>query len=149
MILAAAGVKRLGLEKRIGEHLSVDTMMPAVGQGALAIELRGDDAEMATLVEALNHQPTLVATTAERALLRELEGGCQVPIGAYARVESGASLHISAMVAALDGSELVRGTRSGEASQPEAAGKGLALDLLSRGADRILGQIRATGAARA
>ena len=107
MILARAGVVRLGWAERIGESLDPLTMLPAVGQGALGIEIRNGDKKIMKIVKQLHHEATGHATTAERALLRALEGGCQVPIGAYARIEErkrgGPLLLVDAMVGSLDG----------------------------------------------
>jgi hydroxymethylbilane synthase len=143
MLLARAGVTRLGLEDRIGEVLPFDTVLPAVGQGALGIEVRSADSRVLRLLAGLIHDHTLRTTLAERALLRRLEGGCQIPIGAHARFsEDGGSLHLEAIVGSLDGKTTLRAQRQGEPSDPEALGIALAEDLLGRGADTILRQIR-------
>jgi hydroxymethylbilane synthase len=136
IVLAAAGLRRLGWADRIAELLPPEVMCSAVGQGALAIETReagaGRDA-----VAALNDAETHAAVTAERGVLAALGGGCQVPIGAYARVEAG-RLQIQAVVIAPDGSELVRGHSEGASSDAAAIGRALGDDLLHRGARRIL-----------
>lgn len=148
IVLAAAGLKRLGLEHRIRELLPPAIMCPAVGQGALTIETRvyrkeGDAFE---LVRQLDHRDSRIAITAERALLAALEGGCQVPIGGYAVVE-GATVHLRAIVASPDGSRVIRGELSGELSggssgdQAAQIGTALAKDLLSRGAREILSEV--------
>ncbi|MDH3252993.1 MAG: hydroxymethylbilane synthase, partial [Ignavibacteria bacterium] len=147
MILARAGVTRLGWDKRIGETVSPEVILPAVGQGALGIEVRQGDDRVQSLIAALDHQPTAQATRAERALLRTLEGGCQVPIGAFARVEhDGLSLrlNIDAVVGSLDGANVVRGNITGTTEECEELGTRLAEILLSRGADAILRTIRST-----
>ncbi len=139
IVLAAAGLRRLGLEDRISQLLSPAIMCPAVGQGALAIETRieGDALE---LVRKLDHAETRMAITAERALLAVLEGGCQVPIGGYAVVKDGA-IYLRAIVASPDGSRIVKGELAG--SDPAQVGTSLAQDLLSRGAREILDQVYA------
>ncbi|HLX45496.1 MAG TPA: hydroxymethylbilane synthase [Bryobacteraceae bacterium] len=135
IVLAAAGLRRLGWQDRICELIPVDVMCPAVGQGALAIEARDDAGPALELVKKLNHHPTMLAVTAERALLATLEGGCQVPIGGYARVD-GETIHLRAIVASPDGTRIVRGERSG--SDPGKIGTDLGRELLDRGAREIL-----------
>jgi hydroxymethylbilane synthase len=136
VVLAAAGLKRLGWAARIAEILPCEVMCPAVGQGALGIEARtagaGRDA-----CAALDHPETHQAVTAERGLLASLGGGCQVPIGAHASVREG-RLKLVALVASPDGSEVVRGEAEGPAADAEALGRGLGAELLARGARRIL-----------
>jgi hydroxymethylbilane synthase len=138
IVLAAAGLKRLGLEGRICQFLSPDIMCPAVGQGALAIETRMDG-DVFELVRKLDHAESRLAITAERALLATLEGGCQVPIGGYATVD-GTTLHLRAIVASPDGSKIIRGELSSGLTNQDATqvGTALANDLLSRGAREIL-----------
>ena len=143
IVLAAAGLKRLGLEDRIRELLPPAIMCPAVGQGALAIETRMDD-EAFGLARQLDHAESRIAITAERALLAALEGGCQVPIGGHA-VVSGKIVHLRAIVASPDGSRIIRGELAGIAlgDHPRQLGAALASDLLSRGAREILSQVYA------
>ncbi|MER3524114.1 MAG: hydroxymethylbilane synthase [Ignavibacteria bacterium] len=146
MLLARAGVVRLGWTDRIGETLSLESMLPAVGQGALGIEIRHGDETTAELVRPLHHLPTAYAALAERALLRKLEGGCQIPIGTYGRVvdENGRQiLRLDAVVGSLDGTRIVRGHIAGSVDAAELVGEELALTLLHSGADRILQEIRA------
>lgn len=147
MILARAGVLRLGWEDRIGESLDPLFILPAVGQGALGVEIRQGDDRVASVVRTLHHDQSGYATSAERALLRALEGGCQVPIGAFARVTRDAGgvplLFLDAMVGSLDGRQLVRGAISGPPDQAEQLGEALADDLLNQGAKAILDAIRA------
>jgi len=136
IVLAAAGLKRLGWSDRIAELLPAEIMCSAVGQGALAIETRGEGAgrdACATLDDAT----TRAAVTAERAVLAALGGGCQVPIGAHATVAAG-RLHIVAVVASPDGSELIRGHSEGAADEAARIGSALGSDLLDRGARKIL-----------
>ncbi len=145
MILARAGVVRLGREEHVGETLSPEVILPAVGQGALAVEIRTGDDRIRSIVRALDHQPTAQATRAERALLRRLEGGCQVPIGTYGRVVDGGSgrtLVLDAVVGSLDGTTVVQGNITGVPEEGEELGTELAGILLSRGADGILRTIR-------
>lgn len=150
MMLAHAGVVRLGLLGRAGETLPTELFLPAVGQGALAVEIREEDSRVRAIVAELNHEPTRRATAAERALLRRLEGGCQIPIGAYARVEEtdgiGDRLTLDALVGSLDGTTVIRDRATGRAEEAEQLGLALAESLLRAGADRILRDIRsATG----
>jgi hydroxymethylbilane synthase len=136
IVLAAAGLKRLGWSDRIAEVLPPDVMCPAVGQGALALESReigaGKDA-----CAALDHAPTRAAVTAERAVLAALGGGCQVPIGAHATVDDG-RLRLLAIVASPDGTELVRAESQGSVPDAAALGRDLGEELLARGARKIL-----------
>ena len=141
IVLAAAGLKRLGWGSRIAELLDADRMCCAAGQGALAIETRASGAGFEA-VQALDHAPTHAAVAAERGLLGSLGGGCQVPIGAYATVE-GDRLRMSAIVASPDGSEIVRGEREGAAAEAAAIGRALGAELLARGARRILDAVYA------
>jgi len=136
ILLAAAGLKRLGWGDRIAELLAEETMCPAVGQGALAIETRASGAGFEAC-RAMDHAATHAAVTAERGVLRALGGGCQVPIGAYATVDGG-RLRIVAIVASPDGAELVRGESEGPAGEAAHIGRELGQELLERGARRIL-----------
>jgi len=136
IVLAAAGLNRLGWAARIAEILTTVTMCPAVGQGALAIETRSSGAGWDACA-ALDHPATHAAVAAERAFLRALGGGCQVPIGAHASV-AGASLHLKGLVIAPDGRAVVRGERGGEAAEAEAIGAMLGAELLAQGARAIL-----------
>jgi hydroxymethylbilane synthase len=137
VILAKAGVDRLGLGEKITEILDTALMLPAVGQGALGIEMREADRDMAELVANLDDEDTRSCVTAERALLRELEGGCQVPLGAWARIGAGGLL-LEACVLSPDGKEHLRRELDGEPEEAEAIGKRLGQILLEAGADRIL-----------
>jgi hydroxymethylbilane synthase len=136
ILLAAAGLKRLGWADRIAEILEPSVMCSAVGQGALAIETRSSGAGLQACAP-LDHPGTHAAVTAERGVLGALGGGCQVPIGARATVHGG-RLHLQAIVASPDGAELIRGESEGAASEAEAIGRALGEDLLARGARRIL-----------
>jgi hydroxymethylbilane synthase len=138
IILAAAGVHRLGLEKHIQYRIPPDVMCPAVGQGALAIEIRRDDQLTRSLVQFLDHAETRAAIVCERALLGSLGGGCQVPIGAFAE-KRGGELHLRAMVGRPDGTEILREQASG--ADPRELGRATAHALLKRGADRILSDV--------
>jgi hydroxymethylbilane synthase len=136
IVLAAAGLRRLGWAGRIRELIDPEIMCPAVGQGALAIETRDDDGPAQRLARQLNHAASNTAVTAERSLLATLEGGCQVPIGAYATVQ-GATIQLRAIVSSPDGSRVVRDRASG--SEPVALGRELGERLLAAGAREILG----------
>jgi hydroxymethylbilane synthase len=137
VILAAAGLRRLGLENRINTLLDSDEMLPAVGQGALAVEARTDDRATLEMVAPLNHLSTRAACTAERALLRGLGGGCQLPIAGHARV-SDAGLRLDGLVASVDGEALIRETIEGATDDAALLGARLAEILLSRGASSLL-----------
>lgn len=139
IILAAAGVKRLGWEERITEFLPEDIVLSAVGQGCIAVEISQEREDIRSLLTLLNHQVTAQAVLAERALMRELEGGCQVPIGALATVQENI-IHLQAMVASLDGKRLLRASAEGKDS--EGVGKDAANKLLALGAGDILAEIR-------
>ncbi|MBI2881332.1 MAG: hydroxymethylbilane synthase [Candidatus Tectomicrobia bacterium] len=140
VVLAAAGFARMGWTDRITEVLPPEVCLPAVGQGALALECRAEDREAAACVRGLDHPETRRAVEAERALLRRLEGGCRVPVGALGEVR-GEEVRLRAVIASLDGETLVRGAASG--GDPEEVGKKLAEDLLGRGGEAILREIRA------
>ncbi|HYI96885.1 MAG TPA: hydroxymethylbilane synthase [Bryobacteraceae bacterium] len=136
IVLACAGLNRLGWSGRIAEHLPVEVMCPAVGQGALAVQTRNDDGPAARICSNLNHRPTYEAVGAERALLSVLGGGCHVPIGAHASFESGL-LHLRAIVISPDGSRMVK--REAYGTDPEMVGSTLGEELLEHGAREILG----------
>jgi hydroxymethylbilane synthase len=136
ILLASAGLRRLGWGDRIAEILDPARMCPAVGQGALAIETRASGAGF-DAVQPLDHGATHAAVAAERGVLGALGGGCQVPIGAYA-VVTGNRVRVHAIVASPDGAEIVRGESEGPVANADAIGRALALDLLERGARRIL-----------
>ncbi len=140
IILANAGLTRMGFEKRITHLLQTDVMLPAVGQGALGIEIRQDDQRVREIVATQDHVETRAGTLAERALLAKLEGGCQVPIGAYGRVENEA-LILDGLVASLDGTTVFRDRVEGSIDAPEALGLKLAEMLIGQGADEVLAQI--------
>lgn len=137
VVMAAAGLRRLGLQDRISEYFSVDQVCPAAGQGVLAIEIRRGDGHAARAVEPLDHTPTRFAVRAERALLRNLGGGCLTPIAAFAEV-SGGSLKMTGVVASPDGVKVIRALVTGPADDPESAGARLAKDLLRQGAASVL-----------
>ncbi|MCC6586197.1 MAG: hydroxymethylbilane synthase [Bryobacterales bacterium] len=137
IVLAAAGLRRLGWGGRIAEIIPVEIMCPAVGQGALAIETRNGQDEAAAVCATLIHEDTFQAVTAERALLAGLGGGCQVPIGAHARVRAD-RLHLRAIVARPDGGEVIAREAEGPLERAQRIGAQLAQDLLAAGADRLL-----------
>ena len=140
VILAAAGLERLGHSDRIKAVIPSSVCLPAVGQGALAIECRTDDAEVRQMLDFLNDMPTVYATNAERAFLGLLEGGCQVPIGVHADVE-GEKIKIEAIIAALDGSTVLRDTIEGAADDAVALGQELGRKMLANGGQAILAAI--------
>ena len=143
IVLATAGLKRLGLDGRITAHLPAEDFPPAVSQGAIGVCCRADDQETMQWLAPLDDHATRIATTAERALLRRIEGGCQVPLGALARVE-GDRLRMHAAVCTLDGTTMLRTEGEMPASVDDASrlGERLAEDLLAQGADRIIAQQR-------
>ena len=143
IILARAGVDRLKLKKYISSYISTDEILPAVGQGALGIEIHKENKTVADILTSLHHEETYKSVVAERALLRALEGGCQVPIGAFAEVKPG-GLYLDAMVGSLDGSITYRKKLRGSKNNPEELGKNLAKDLLKAGAKEILKEVYET-----
>ncbi|MBM4169167.1 MAG: hydroxymethylbilane synthase [Ignavibacteria bacterium] len=141
IVLAGAGVRRLGWTDRIAEEIPLDVMLPAVGQGALAVEIRDADAPLRDLLKVVHHDATAAATRGERAFLRHLEGGCQIPIGTYGRIEE-SRFKMDGLIGSLDGHRVVRGSVSGVPAEAEALGTGLAKELLERGGREILEEIR-------
>ena len=139
-ILAVAGLRRLGFGGRITEVLPISMILPAVGQGALAIEAREDDAETRELVAFLNDEATVACAKAERAFLARVEGGCQVPVGVYATPED-SGLHVEAVIASLDGKRLYRDHVSGQVKDAEPLGTELADKLLDMGGIDIMHEI--------
>ncbi|AEG59886.1 hydroxymethylbilane synthase [Desulforamulus ruminis] len=142
VVLAAAGIIRMGWEDMIAEIIPFDICLPAVGQGAIAVECREDDAEVLTLLQGVEHPDTRTATDAERSLLRYLEGGCQVPIGAYGRVERD-RLYLQAVVATLDGRQVLRAQGESTLNRAGDLGVEVAEKLLSMGGKKILETVRA------
>jgi hydroxymethylbilane synthase len=140
IILAAAGVRRLGFEERITETLDTTLSLPAIAQGAVGIECRAGDEFINSLIGPLNHAETATCVGAERALLKRLEGGCQVPIAAHAVLNDG-SLTIEGLVGSVSGDTIIRDRREGSPEEAEALGVALAEELLSRGADKILAEV--------
>ncbi|MCL1925690.1 MAG: hydroxymethylbilane synthase [Syntrophorhabdaceae bacterium] len=140
VILAAAGVRRLGWEGKIRQYLSVEQSIPAIGQGALGIEARLDDELATKAVAFLNDAETRLAVCAERKMLERLDGGCQAPIAGYAKVLANEIL-LTGMVGRPDGSEIARGSRSGPLDAPEELGIALAEELLMKGGRRILEEV--------
>lgn len=137
IILAAAGLKRLGLGARIRSVLTIEQSLPAAGQGALAIEYRAERGDIAASLAALNHRATELAVRAERAVSRALGGSCQLPLAAYASV-TGATIGLRGLVANPDGKSMVKAEVSGPSGSPEELGARLAGELRAQGADRIL-----------
>ncbi|MHB0925545.1 MAG: hydroxymethylbilane synthase [Gallionellaceae bacterium] len=137
IILAAAGLKRLGLGERIRNIISSEDSLPAVGQGALGIECRTDRADVIASLQPLHHPDTAACVLAERAMSRVLAGSCQVPLGGFAEVQNG-KLRMRGFVASPDGKRMVRAELSGEIADPEALGKRVADALLAQGAGEIL-----------
>jgi hydroxymethylbilane synthase len=141
VMLAAAGMKRLGWEDRINEYLPPEFFLPAVGQGALAIEIRSDDKETAEIIALLNHLPTWRNITAERTFLSALGGGCRAPIAALATVNS-TTLKLEGMVADVKKKKILRSSEEGSAANPEKPGEKLAQKLLALGAAEFIAEVR-------
>ena len=140
IILAAAGLKRLGFESRIHQIIPNEISLHAVGQGALGIECKSDDKDVLKIINILEDRVTSQRCLAERAFLRELEGGCQVPIGVNSIIEND-KLNLTGMVASIDGNKLIKDISIGNVNAPEEVGKKLAEKLIKQGADKILSEI--------
>ncbi|MDY6824105.1 MAG: hydroxymethylbilane synthase [Thermodesulfobacteriota bacterium] len=140
VILAAAGLTRLGFGDRITEHMDQTHMLPAVAQGALCVEIRENDPDIQPIVDTLEHRETRIAVTGERAFLRRLEGGCQVPMAAFARLD-GDRISIDGLVADLDGSRVIKDSVAGTTDRAADLGIELAEKLLAAGAGEILNSI--------
>jgi len=140
IILAAAGLKRLGFESRIHQIIPSEVSLHAVGQGALGIECKSDDKKVLEIINILEDKPTSQRCLAERAFLRELEGGCQVPIGVNSKIQN-EQLCLTGMVASLDGERLIKDQYIGKINNPEEVGKELAKKLKQQGAGEILSEI--------
>ncbi len=143
IILARAGVERLKLKKHISSYLPLDEFLPAVGQGALGIEIRTDNKFAEEVIKSIHHNDTYSAILAERALLKTLEGGCQVPIGALAEVRTN-GLYLDGLVGSVDGTITFRKRMRGSKANPEKLGKALAKDLIKAGAKKVLDEIYST-----
>jgi hydroxymethylbilane synthase len=139
IVLACAGLERMGWAARITERIPLEICLPAAGQGALAVEARSDDEDVLGLLRPLEHAESRSAVEAERSMLRALGGGCQVPIGACGCIEGGV-LKLSGVVAGIDGDRVVRGEVFGDPSRPDDLGRELADTLLAGGAEGILGE---------
>jgi hydroxymethylbilane synthase len=140
IILAAAGMHRLGFSSQIGEYLPVDVSIPAIGQGALGIESRIEDDETNALIDFFNHAETNYAVRAERAFLKTLEGGCQVPIACHGTV-AGETLTLTGFVSDVDGVKWLKKVISGSVHDAEKMGISLGEDLLIQGAGKILNEV--------
>ncbi len=140
IILAAAGLIRLKMGSRIADYIEPEVSLPANGQGAVGIECRIDDEVTKALLAPLEHTQTRIRVNAERSMNRYLEGGCQVPIGAYALVD-GEQVHLRGLVGAVDGSEILRDEVTGHVNDAEELGIELAKKLLAQGADKILAEV--------
>jgi hydroxymethylbilane synthase len=140
IIIAAAGLRRVGLSERITQSLPFGVMLPAIGQGALGLELRRDDHKVKSFLEFLDHYPTRLAVEAERSFLLELRGGCELPVGAHA-VLDGKVVYLDALVASPDGKRVFRNSMEGPADEAELIGARLARMLLNSGAQQIIDAI--------
>lgn len=141
IILAAAGVERLGWSDRIRQRIPYEISLPAVGQGSIGIEIRENDPEIFKVVQTLNHRESEKAILAERALMRKLEGGCQIPIGSIGQI-NGDNLTLQGVVASLDGKRVLRSEVAGKVEDAEKIGYALAEILIDMGADEILNELR-------
>ena len=141
IVLAAAGLRRLGLQARIVELLEPPQMLPAVGQGALGIECRDEDSTTLSLLDQLDHLPTRAAVTSERVMLSLLHGGCSAPVGAWGRV-AGETLLLEGLVANLEGTRLLKASMTGPIPEAEQLGKQVAEQLLAQGAKSIIDAAR-------
>jgi len=148
MILAYAGVHRLGLDAHIKQIIPTDILLPAVGQGVMAVEIRETDEETATMLDAVNDSETAACITAERAFLRRLEGGCQVPIGAFAVLEND-EIFLQGFVGSLDGRRVIRDAMRGAKDEADGLGLMLAEKCLEAGAAQILSEARTAAAGAA
>lgn len=142
IILASAGLIRLGMPERIKSFISVEQSLPAAGQGAVGIETRINDERILNYLAKLNHETTACCVKAERAMNTRLQGGCQVPIGGFATIKNG-EITLNALVGALDGSSIIRATGKAPVSEAELLGVKIAEQLLAQGADKILAEIYA------
>lgn len=142
VILASAGITRMGWADRISSYIPTEQMVSAVGQGAIGIEIREDDDFMIDVMSKINHIETFTCVTAERVVMRKLEGGCQVPIGAYARIEDGV-LVMDGLVGSVDGDRIVRDRLEGDPNDPVGLGEAMVARLLELGGGEILAEIRA------
>jgi len=140
IVLAAAGVKRLGLAENVTEYIAPEISLPAIGQGALGVECRIDDRELNDLISFFNHTDSRTCVMGERALLRRLEGGCQVPIACYGQMKDG-QLHLTGLVGSVDGKRIIKDTIEGAPEKAEKLGVTLAEKLLTQGADLILREV--------
>jgi hydroxymethylbilane synthase len=140
-IVACAGLNRLGLTERISAVLSLEDFVPAPAQGALAVQIRADDGELAELVRRLDDGPSRVAVEVERTVLAAMQGGCSIPLGVYARI-SGDSITIDAMISDPEGKRYIKRSQVGDVSRPKSSAERFAVELLSSGGREILEQIR-------
>ncbi|GAA1170002.1 hypothetical protein GCM10009654_29110 [Streptomyces hebeiensis] len=143
VVLAAAGLRRLGLEKEIGELLPLDLFPPSPGQGALGIQVREAAVDVREILSTMGDRSVDAEVRAERALLAELHGGCSVPVGAYAETLPDGKMSLFGQVTSLDGAERVSGTLVGPSGEPEKLGAALAGELVDQGAHSILDAVRA------
>jgi hydroxymethylbilane synthase len=142
IVMAAAGLKRLGLDNYITEIFEPDIMIPAVSQGVIALEIRKNDSYISNIANKVNHSQTWLAVTSERAFMKTLQGGCQIPVGCYTQMMNDNSISITGFVASLDGKTYLREQLTGTMDRAEELGQQLARILLDQGGDKILKDIR-------
>ena len=147
IILAYAGVSRLGFQAEISEIIPLEILLPAVGQGAIAVEIRQEDLATAQILSDINDQDSFLTTMAERAFLAELEGGCQVPIACMATIKD-QNILLQGLIASLDGSRVMKKEFVGNSSKAFESGQKLALQMLEEGAGQILQEIKQIGEGR-
>lgn len=141
IVLAYAGVKRLGFEEAITDYLPFDLVLPAAGQGCIAVEARENDGKTIEMLGLINHRASELAVTCERAFLKELQGGCQVPIAGLARLQ-GDNIRLDGLASSLDGNQVFRGSNEGGSKEAAEIGCSLARQLIADGADQVLEEIR-------
>ncbi|MBI1308604.1 MAG: hydroxymethylbilane synthase [Proteobacteria bacterium] len=138
-VLALSGLRRIGLEHRVCEVFEPDVMLPAIGQGVVCVECRGDDTDVLEMLAKINHADSFTCITAERAMLKMLQGGCHTPIAGYCEVTAGRNLRLIAMVSSLDGKTVLRARDKMPYTDAVTLGEAVAKDLLGQGAGKLLG----------
>jgi hydroxymethylbilane synthase len=141
MIMAATGLQRLGLEEKITEIIDLNVMLPAVSQGAIGIETRINDTHIDSVMHGINHEETMLITTAERAYLKSMEGGCQIPIGCYSSIFKG-EITFTGLVADLKGEKIIKITKTGNLQNAKEIAIKVSDDMIAEGAAEILDEIR-------
>jgi hydroxymethylbilane synthase len=141
MILALAGIRRLGLDKHLKQIISEEIMLPAVSQGVMAVEIRSEDSELMKMLDQINDKDSMYQVKAERSMLKTVEGGCQIPVGVFTKIENDI-IKMDAMIGSIDGKQIVRCTMNDAAENSESLGRRVGMDLLERGGREILAGLR-------